>query len=56
MIGILEENKEVLQQASDFLLQKETITGKEFMDFIAEAEKFKSRQLEGDSPAAQAQE
>ena len=43
-VSLLEENKDVLEQASDFLLQKETITGKEFMDFLEAAEQYKARQ------------
>ena len=31
---LLEENKEILDRISDYLYEKETITGKEFMDIF----------------------
>ncbi len=55
-VSILEENKDVLEQASDFLLQKETITGKEFMDFLDAAEQYKARQFEAQQAQKEAQE
>ena len=33
-IAILKENKAVLEKSANYLLEKETITGQEFMDFI----------------------
>ena len=32
--GILQENREKLDEIAAFLLEKETITGKEFMDIL----------------------
>ena len=34
--GILEDNREMLDRLSDYLLTKETITGKEFMEILGE--------------------
>ena len=33
-VNILTENKAVLEKSANYLLEKETITGQEFMDFI----------------------
>ena len=33
-VDILTENKAVLEKSANYLLEKETITGQEFMDFI----------------------
>ena len=38
-IDILKENEEVLHKIAAFLIEKETITGKEFMDILEEKEK-----------------
>ena len=35
-IQILRENKEILGRAADYLLEKETITGKEFVGILKE--------------------
>ena len=35
-VRILTENKSILEKSATFLLEKETITGQEFMDFINE--------------------
>ena len=35
-VHILTENKAILEKSATFLLEKETITGQEFMDFINE--------------------
>ena len=37
-LRILRENKVVLDRAASYLLEKETITGKEFMDILRECE------------------
>lgn len=37
-IDILKENKAILEKSAGYLLDKETITGQEFMDFIHETE------------------
>ena len=37
-VDILTENKGILEKSANYLLEKETITGQEFMDFIHGAE------------------
>ena len=43
---LLSENREVMDKIADFLIQKETITGKEFMKIFHEAKGLKEPEAE----------
>ena len=38
-VAILRENREVMDKIAEFLIKKETITGKEFMEILREEKK-----------------